>query len=523
MFRFLGILVLAVCLVGVMPLRAELWPFDQRQVLLAQMEGTEFPSSISTAQILDVFVERGRVRWITEKTGAGQLTPILIPKDFPWSQSDAVRSLGLKYKADGIVVLAEKDSKIDLRWYAVSDGQPLYFESLYLPASSGTPSQDAERRKRLRAWLGDMWNRIPGQGYVVKRDIENLQLEGVASEGLVKGDEIILLRLKEIKRHPVLKTLVGFEYSQTGTGRVIEIAKPFSLAQVIYESELDPIQTGDRYLKKTSELKAPLSSTTNSATGASGLPESKPTAPSAEESDSLNPFAGMRILDVTPRVGLGTLRYEEKTASELYSLNAFSLSYGFRVDLWVTRSWFAGLQMDFGTGKFGSLPSDYGTSSLGSGWSNTRMETGYRMSVGHYTGAEDTQITFRGGYSRFAMKADALSVAVAPSKKTYSGLEFGVGVDIPVYQRWVAQVGFTRMLGAFLKEETLTSGASANNSAWGFSAVLRTRIHETAEYGLGYDVIQGSSTFEGSGTRTTPALSAKVSSQRAMGFYRFMF
>lgn len=511
MFRVLRGLFFVLFVISSLPLRAELWPFDQRQVLLAQIQGTEFPNDLTTAQILDVFVERGRVRWITEKTGAGQLTPVLVPRDFQWSQTSSVRSLGLRYKADGVVVLSEHDSKVDLRWYSVSDGQPLYFESLYLPSSSGSPAQDAERRKRLRAWLSDMWNRIPGQGYVVKRDIENLQLEGAANEGLSIGDQISVLRLKNVKRHPVLKTLIGFDYSETGSGKILELAKPFSSAKVTYESDLDPIREGDRYLRKVPDL-APV------------IGEAKPlkNPEDGEEELSLNPFAGARIFDISPRLGVGGLKYEEKTADDLYSMSAFSISYGFRADLLVTRSWFAALQMDFGTGNFGSVPTDYGVSSVKSGWNNTRMETGYRMSVGDYSGG-DTQITFRGGYSRFSVKAEETSSAVAPSKKTYSGIDVGVSVDVPVYKLWVAEVGFTRMLGAFLKEETLTSGSNSSNSAWSFSTRLRIKTEEAWEFGAGYEVLQGSSTFEGSGTRSTPALSAKVSSQRAMLFYRFMF
>jgi hypothetical protein len=498
-------------LVGALPLRAEVWPFDQRQVLLAQIQGTQFPEALTTAQVLDVFVERGRVRWITQQGGPGSLSPVTIPTDFPWNRGDSVRSLGLKYKADGIVVLTAKDSQVDLRWYSVSDGQPLYFESLYLPSSSGTPEQDLERKRRLRAWLKEMWDRIPGQGYVVKRDISSLEIEGAVSEGLKVGDVVSLHRLKDIRRHPVLKTLVGFDSTQTGTAVVTSLGKPFSKARVDYESDLDPIREGDRYLLKP---KPPAALVTT--------PESPVVTP---EVTSVVPdlFDGARLFDISPRVGFGFLSYEERTSAKVFKLKTLSFSYGLKADLHLTSSWYGSFQFDQGTGKYGTPPSEYGATEMASGWSYMHVFSGYRMPLSDYAGDTDTELNFFGGYSRFGFKAEELSAAVAPSAKTYSGLDFGVSLNIPIQAKWVAEVGFTRVLGAFLKEESLTSGSSSTDTSWSFWTKLRILAAERSEFGGAYEVYQGSSNFEGTGTRTTPAISAKVSAQRSAIYYKQMF
>jgi hypothetical protein len=507
---FIRSVVALVILVGALPLRAELWPFDQRQVLLAQIEGTEFPDALTTAQVLDVFVERGRVRWITQKGGPGNLAPIWVPTDFPWNRASSVKELGLRYKADGIVVLGSKNAQVDLRWYSVSDGQPLYFESLYLPASSGTPDQDNERKRRLRAWLKDMWDRIPGQGYVVKRDIKTLDVEGAVNEGLKAGDEVSILRLKDIKRHPVLKTLVGFESGQTGTATITALGKPISKARVDYESDLDPIREGDRYVLKPR--------------AATPVVADKPAAPGETPLvQDLNLFGDARIFDISPRVGVGFLSYEERTQAQVYKLKSMSFSYGLRADLHLTSSWFASFQYDQGTGKFGTPPTDYAANEVKSGWSYSHIFSGYRMPLADYTGATDTELHFFGGYSRLGFKAEQLAAAVAPSPKTYSGLDFGVALNIPLQKSWIADVGFTRVLGAFLREEGVTSGSSSSDSSWTFWTKLRVLVDDHSEFGGGYEVFQASSSFEGSGTRTTPAVSAKVSSQRSSVFYKYMF
>lgn len=502
-----------VILVAALPLRAEVWPFDQRQVLLVQIEGTEFPDALTTAQVLDVFVERGRVRWITQRGGPGSLAPVFVPADFPWNRVASVKALGLRYKADGIVVLTSKKAQVDLRWYGINDGQPLYFESLYLPSSSGTADQDMERKRRLRAWLTEMWDRIPGQGYVVKRDITSLEIEGAANENLKVGDEVSLHRLKDSKRHPVLKTLVSFDSTQTGTATITSIGKPFSKAQVSYESDLDPIREGDRYLLKPKTETPVLAETPK-------LDLPNPETPLMD----FDIFQGARIFELTPSVGFGYLSYEERiSADEVFKLRSMSLSYGLRATMNLTSAWYAGFQFDQGGGKFGTLPDEYAAESLKSGWGYTHFVSGYRMSLSDQTGPDNTELNFFGGYSRLNFKAEDLTSAVAPSAKTYSGLDFGASVAIPLQPNWIADVGFSRVLGAFLKEAALTSASSSTDSSWTFWMKLKILAGDRAEFGGGYESFQAASTFEGEGTRATPATSTKFGAQRSVVYYKYNF
>lgn len=510
------ILWIFVLFLGAETAHARVWPFDQRQVLLASVQGSDFPSSLLTAQVMDVFVEKGRVRWITRQSSEGTIRPVQVPSDFSWNRSSAVRSLGLRYKADGILVLVWKDSRIDLRWYAVADGNPLYFETLYLPASNGTPEQDAQRRDRLRTWLLDIWAKVPGQGYVVKRDLENIFVEGVQAEGLEVGDRLALLRLERAKRHPVLKTLIGFESSETGFAKIESIEDPFAKARVEYESKLDPIQEGDRYLLSTVAV--------TESPEKQGVPEQSEDAnpEPKQESSPLAIFPSLgdaNIFNITPEVGWGALSYEERTAAEVYNLKSQSFAAGFTAELLITSSWFAAFEWNMGTGSFGDLPTDYGEESLSSGWSQNRFYTGYRMSLGDYAGVGAGTVDFFGGYSRFHMKLAESSADVAPSAKTYSGIGFGASIDMPVADRYSMHASFERVLGTFMGEASLTSGASSSNTLWSFGIGAGYALDERSKLSVNYGVTQGNSNFEGSGTRTTAALSSKSrSTQFSVGY-----
>ncbi len=474
------------------------WPFDQRQILLVQSEGLSVPDPLTLAQIMDVFVQKGRVRWMTQKGGPGQIVPVEVPKDFAWQSSPSVRNLGLKYKVDGIVSLISRGAQIDLRWYSTIDGQPLFFESLYLPAAGPRPAEEEIRRKRLRDWLLELWAKIPGRGFVVKRDIGTLQLEGGVAEGLKVGDKLELLRLQDLQRHPLLKTLIGIKSSLTGTATVTSVGEPFSSAKVDYEAQLDPIREGDRYHVVVQMNAAPLADV------------NVPKAAEEEVGESFLPKLTSKILDLDGRLSWATLKHEESTASDDYKLQARGLGFNVLTRLYVTRTWIAGLDLGFGPGAYADLPDDYGSTKIDAGWSSTRFYTGYRMIVDEASELGAAEVAFTAGYRRFLAKADGGPAALAPSAKSYTGIDLGLELKMPILEKWSVRMALGRVLGTGLTEEPETSGDTVSSSLWSFDGGLRMQMDGDSNIGAGVSILEATSIFKGEGTRATPAKKTKA-------------
>lgn len=484
---------------------SEPWPFDQRQILLVSTEGQSFPDDLTTAQIMDVFARKGRVRWVMQKAAPGRIAPVLVPRDFPWHSSVAVRNLGLRYKTDGLVSLTRRGVLVELRWYSTLDGQPLFFESVSLPDAGPRPGEDAQRKQRLQDWLTDMWSKIPGRGYVVKRDLTTLTLEGAAQEGLKLGDKVEIRRLQEVKRHPLLKTLVGIESSSSGLATITVLGDPLSTAKVDYESNTDPIQEGDRYLPRAV---APVA---NLVAPSPGIP-----SPSAELG-SMNPPAPQETtqhtFEVSGGVLLGTISHEETVAGSTTPIAASSFAPGLdlRGKAFLTREWYFGGDVAYAFLNFSGLDATkFGAESASGEYSNVRFYGAYRfifLESEQGQGGFDLAVGYRRASASFA----ALSAATAPSSKTFAGLDVGFGVHVPVDAGVSVFFRADRIFGSSLLETPLTGGSATSSVVWNFEGGAKYKLNAHADVTGGISFFRANASYTGTGTRATASVASLTS------------
>ncbi len=501
------------------PSRTMRWPFDQRQILLAKPEGQSFPDDLTVAQIMDLFVKRGRVRWVTAQGGRNQLVPVEIPSDFQWRSADAVRNLGTKYRVDGALLLSQQKSEVQLHWYSAADGQPLFFETLFLPEPGKTVEMAEKRKQRLNEWLSDIWSRIPGQGYLVRRDSTSVEIEGADKEGFRIGDQVEFVRLEEIKRHPVLKTLAEIKSSIAGVGEILTLNSPFSKVKIIYESNLDPLREGDRYRLIRRETSAGSMAQLPGGQSA-GSPISRPPETTADSAKSTSSTLGgmlgiqSQFLDLSLRGGYGKLSHSEVTAaSDTLEMSSSGYLLKAHAELLISRDWFGSFDYAFGLHKFSTVPTEYGESSISSGMRNLMISAGYRWTIdeaAESSGALPTQLLFYAGYHRLLGKMAPTSSDVAPSQKTYSGLFAAVGLRIPMMDMLGLSLDVTRAFGTSLGEAVESSGATSQNVLWSYDFSLAYAMSRTQNITLGFHGMSASTTFSGDGTRTTSAALADL-------------
>ncbi len=489
-------------------------------------EGAAFSDDRTVAQIMDAFVKRGRVRWVTQKAGAGQIVPFEVPKDFPWQAPMSVRNLGLRYKADGVLLLTVDGVVVNISWYSTSDGQPLFYESVSLPEAGAKPGEAEARKKRITDWVAEIWSKIPGQGYVVKRDMSTVSIEGAKALGLKVGDVLELRRLDQVERHPLLKTLTGITSSVTGRAKITTIDEPFSVANIEYESKLDPIQEGDRYQASLAGQATGVGPSATGLAGASGTAAADP-APVArvdEQGRSVLPLFSqvppsssaspatdeslLRIVDVGGALTYGRYSVSESVLGDATPKEMSSLSPGFRLDLraYITRQVLLNSELEYGLVKFGGLTDTYAVDSIGSGWISFRIGAGYRFIFEEHE-LFPTEIVASLSYRNASLNNAQITSDIAPTSKTYSGYELGLGVGLPLIQQFGAQVHINRSLTASLTETATTGGATTKNTTWEYGAALRYRLNSTSEISGGLNIHSIATNFTGAGTRTTASLS----------------
>lgn len=524
------------------------WPFDQRQIVLVKKENVEFPDAKTVAQIMDVFSRRGRVRWVTLRgDGKGRVEPVEVPGDFEWHSFAAIRKMGLRFKADGLVVLSQRGIQLDLQWFSTKDGQPLFFEKVSLPAASNA-EQEAERRKRIQDWLLDIWSKIPGEGYIVSRDMVSLKFEGAEQLGVKIGDQLELLRLGTPDRHPLLKTLVGMESSVTGKAEVTEIGKPFSTAKIVYESKVDPIQPGDRFIRvEKSTSKNSIGDQSNKNTVPATAEEPSQVAPKDSEGRTFLPlFKGgenipssgveapqsdlekkseisgappeWNFFDLDVGIHYKRLTHTENTATadtngaSSFTMKAWAPGFDVAARVLLTRQILLGGILNYSLFSYRSLEDIYGVSSISAGFYSFSFLGGYRMffleeSWQMYPGEILLQLAYKN--SHFSMGNLAAS-DVAPSAKNYSGFEIGFRLQLPVAVDVGFQMGGGLVLAPTLTEQVRTGGQNTSSQFYRFDARVLYKIEKTADLFAGLDIESANTSFTGAGTRTIASSSTSI-------------
>lgn len=495
---------------------AQKWSFDQRQILLVQSEDNEFPDELTTAQILDAFVKRGRIRFVTHKEGVSPVSPLKVPAAFEWSSSPVVRQLGLKYKADGILILRKKGVRIELEWYSINDGEPLFFESQNLPEAS--KEQEEIRRLRIQNWVREIWSKIPGDGYVIRRDLDSVYIEGAKELGLKVGDRLDLHRIVRYIKHPMLKTLMKVETSQSGVVVISEMSEPLVRAKIEYESPADPIEGGDRYLVRPDNPVKTFEVAQGSVhnVGGTEIP-SDPNAPPTTQNEP-------RVAEVTAIGRIGSVSHEEKfNANSKLKMTGTAPGLELQLRGFLTREWLADFHYGMNFFSFSDVPADYHAgNSVKSGNSHWRLTGGYRIFF-----MEDVfpsgELVITMGYSKYSLKMAKLSADKAPQAKSYSGFEFGLKLQVPVVYRFAAQFHVYRMLGAGLSESPKTAGSSSSNSVYEFQIGGKYVLSQIQEVFGGIRFNSLSSEYDGQGTRGTASESTNIRSTSFLGGYTHKF
>src|SRR5579885_2484664 len=84
----------------------------------------------------------------------------------------------------------------------------------------------------LEASLGRLFGKLPFQGSVTGRDDSSVTVNMGATAGLHKGDTLIVGTLDDVKKHPLLKTIVDWRFSETGKLEVDSVDEAIAFCKV---------------------------------------------------------------------------------------------------------------------------------------------------------------------------------------------------------------------------------------------------------------------------------------------------
>lgn len=386
--------------------------------------------------------------------------------------------------ADSVIKtsLTKKTSGIDVEISLVAKESDEIFstDKTTIPTeASGSETGDA-----VKQLLKTTLKRIPFYGTITGRDDKELTFDIGAAHGLHKGDLLQVSRVDNIKRHPLLKTIVDAQLVPVGTAAVDEVEETIAFGHVHNEIAGEKIQKMHKITAVEGRLSVPEKA--RSADDESSSVSEKPTKQD-EDGPSLGWFGlGVYLGSFSSSTSPGS----GGTAG--FSGSSFSPGVKAAGELWITKRWFA--DMTLGVTSFSYLQTDErvevqsGRNEASASTRSFGFNFGYRyLPHGNLRGP---QAFVKLGYYSYTF--DVMSVAAdLQSSKSYSGLNFGIGGSLPfIAETTGALLNFNLLMFPGLEEGTYKTGESSDASGVNFFVGLYHFLNPNlaVRAGISFDV-----------------------------------
>ncbi len=277
---------------------------------------------------------------------------------------------------------------------------------------------------KINGILGDQITLDVGKGYPIR-----------------EGQEFVVKRLSRVKKHPLLKKIVDWETEIIGTGKVFNISENQALGQVRTYSSDKKLVLGDWVRLSPVKEEDPNSSE---------LKEEK-----EDESPGTLGILSMALFGSSSSADTDTPTGTKRMAGNL-------LGFDFRGEAWITRQYFAALEIEKSLGSLKKSSGNTQKSKVNANNSTFKLTGGYKyLPIGFFYGP---QIDIYAGYVSHSFDLD-LSAADGLGKNTISGLAFGTAVNVPLSReyRFFAQAEFIPFPN--FKDEDNIYGSAKNVSA----------------------------------------------------------
>jgi hypothetical protein len=347
----------------------------------------------------------------------------------------------------------------------------------------------------LDANLNKLLGQIPLLGNVTGRDNKSVTINLGYNANIKKGDILVIGTLDEVKKHPLLKSIVDWRLSPVGKVIIEQTEESMSFAKIIEE---EPGREIARQQKVTQIQRAPLNTAVQVID---------------QEAEDL------RKKEELPKVGwvgasliLGSYNYQYSSVVPVSNTGG-GVDFGAKVEaqIWFTKEWFTDLMYGFSLWNFSQQDVPSGkksAASLGGGVGGSmtmfHFDIGYSYLVtGEFLGPK--------GWLKLGFKSTSFSLpqsAIENTGSTSFGTIFlGLGGELPVRGNWGALTNLNLKIFTFVSQNWITdSGSGASDLEFTLGGYYRLTPRMTiratfdimatgADFSTGTNVSQKTITF----------------------------
>lgn len=492
-------------------------------------QGTHFKSSVDedlTIKKITLAPVFDNVKNIYAKPLGEHLNKILADDrqwaETPWPQTLKLMPDDLETKPEN-VKLAQKAAAVDsvlalritrgpngisMKLNLFSGGQGL------LLAQEILQDYDAFEINALKAQLESMYKKlkakVPYRATILSRKGQLVTLDMGIEDGLKEGDELSVVQIIKLQRHPKFKFVIGTDKEILGRIKVTKSDDYLSFATLLLEREpnsvvagmklipIDFVKYNETPIDGMGKMQTPLNDRQDGPVAFGDNPKEWRPMPAPT-------FGKIGIL-----AGLGSYSVNN-TLDSGYAVNGSNNlvpSIHLEGELWLTPNWFAELNL---RQYVFSIPNSYPSASTPEKISISTLETS--LQGGYNFLLEDQfwgpKFQFLIGYSQMKSTVDT-STPTAYTSLSFGGLALGVAGSMPLSDDSLYSMGARMMyyLSPTVDESPVTSGSSSSAKITSFSVFGNYRYQPNFQIKgeLLYDLYSAS--FSGVGTRANTASSA---------------
>jgi hypothetical protein len=272
----------------------------------------------------------------------------------------------------------------------------------------------------LQEALDRMIKKVPFTAQVTGRDNNSVTVNVGKASNIRRGDTLVIATLEEIKRHPLLKSIVDWRMAQIGKIEIEDVDEKIAFGRVVEE---EPGRQISRFQKVVQII-----------------PKAIPLAPEvqieeSEETKSINSPPSLGWVNGSIIVGSLDREISDSTNAGQKGSGFFYGGIG-EAQLWLTRQWFVDLQLGGGTSSF--TQKNISTNAETASGVNGTMFFG-KFDVG-YTFFTTTQLFGPKGFVRLGYQWTNYGFPQMPAlllvPSSYGGLFVGIGGELPVRDEW---------------------------------------------------------------------------------------
>ncbi len=284
----------------------------------------------------------------------------------------------------------------------------------------------------LQSGLDRLIEKVPYMAMVTGRDSQSITINVGSHMATKKGDQLVIATLDEVKRHPLLGTIVEWRLTPVGKATVEQVDEGIIFARVLDEEQGQRIS---RYQKVTRILPYEEPKDTQSTVLGEDLKEEKPEEP---------PRLGWVVADLL--VGYHDRQMSSLTGGTSFKGSGFLGGAKAAGEIWINRYFFANLAFSYAFGSFSQTDASTGTPSAASTAGGTsmsqfawKMNAGFAfLSTGDFFGPKAwVKLGYRNTAYIYPSSASELTAPVA-----FGALFAGIGGQLPIRDGWGVEANF---------------------------------------------------------------------------------